>query len=53
MIRYKSIQQQTIENLQTTRALNAAQEQLMADLDFIAMMCDVELSREEEDDEQV
>lgn len=48
MFKYKSIQDQFIEAQQKNRLLESNIMQLQANLDFVAMMSDIEIDNEEE-----
>lgn len=48
MFKYKSIQDQFIETQQKNRLLESNIMQLQANLDFVAMMSDIEIDSEEE-----
>lgn len=48
MFKYKSIQDQFIEAQQKNRLLESNVMQLQANLDFVAMMSDIEIDNEEE-----
>lgn len=48
MFKYKSIQDQFIEAQQKNRLLESNIVQLQANLDFVAMMSDIEIDNEEE-----
>lgn len=48
MFKYKSIQDQFIEAQQKNRLLESDIMQLQANLDFVAMMSDIEIDNEEE-----
>lgn len=49
MFKYKSIQDQFIEAQQKNRLLESNVMQLQANLDFVAMMSDIEINNEEEE----
>ncbi len=49
MIKVKTVLQQLMDERKKNAALSARVEKLMSDMDYVAMMCDIEL--EEEDDE--
>lgn len=49
MIKVKTVLQQLIDERKKNAVLSARLEKLMSDVDYVAMMCDIEL--EEEDDE--
>lgn len=51
MFKYKTISEQLIEERKKNHLLSVKIEKLLSDMDYIAMMCDVEL--EEENDEQI
>ena len=51
MFKYKSIQDQFIETQQKNRLLESNIMQLKANLDFVAMMSDIEIDNEEEEAE--
>lgn len=51
MFKYKSIQDQFIETQQKNRLLESNIMQLQANLDFVAMMSDIEIDNEEEEAE--
>lgn len=51
MFKYKSIQDQFIETQQKNRLLESNIMQLQANLDFVAMMSDIEIDSEEEEAE--
>ena len=53
MFEYKSLQKQQMLLRKENKALIAEKEKLKADLDYIAMMTDIELETEVSDDEQV
>jgi hypothetical protein len=50
MFKYKSIQDQFIEAQQKNRLLESDIMQLQANLDFVAMMSDIEIDNEEEEE---
>lgn len=50
MFKYKSIQDQFIETQQKNRLLESNIMQLQANLDFVAMMSDIEIDNEEEEE---
>lgn len=49
MFKYKSIQDQFIEAQQKNRLLESNIMQLQANLDFVAMMSDIDIDNEEEE----
>lgn len=51
MFKYKSIKSQHVKIINQNKALKAQNEKLKADLDYIAMMTDVELENETEEEE--
>ena len=51
MFKYKSIQDQFIEAQQKNRLLESNVMQLQANLDFVAMMSDIDIENEEEEAE--
>jgi len=51
MFKYKSIQDQFIETQQKNRLLESNIMQLQANLDFVAMMSDIEIDNEEKEEE--
>ena len=51
MFKYKSIQDQFIETQQKNRLLESNIMKLQANLDFVAMMSDIEIDNEEEETE--
>ena len=51
MFKYKSIQDQFIEAQQKNRLLESNVMQLQANLDFVAMMSDIDIDNEEEEAE--
>lgn len=51
MFKYKNIQDQFIETQQKNRLLKSNIMQLQANLDFVAMMSDIEIDNEEEEAE--
>lgn len=51
MFKYKSIQDQFIEAQQKNRLLESNIMQLQANLDFVAMMSDIDIDNEEEEAE--
>lgn len=51
MFKYKSIQDQFIETQQKNRLLESNIMQLQANLDFVAMMSNIEIDSEEEEAE--
>ena len=51
MFKFKTVTEQLIEERKRNRALSVILEKILSDMDYIAMMCDVDL--EEENDEQV
>lgn len=50
MFKYKSVQDQFIETQQKNRLLESNIMQLQANLDFVAMMSDIEIDNEEEEE---
>lgn len=50
MFKYKSIQDQFIETQQKNRLLESNIMQLQANLDFVAMMSDIEIDNDEEEE---
>ena len=50
MFKYKNIQDQFIETQQKNRLLESNIMQLQANLDFVAMMSDIEIDNEEEEE---
>ncbi len=51
MFKVKTILQQLIDERKKNIVLSSEIEKLLSDVDYMAMMCDVDL--EEEDDEQI
>lgn len=51
MFKFKTISEQLIEERKKNQVLSVKIEKILSDMDYIAMMCDVEL--EEENDEQI
>ena len=51
MFKYKSIQDQFIETQQRNKLLESNIMKLQANLDFVAMMSDIEIDNEEEETE--
>ncbi len=51
MFKYKTISEQLIEERKKNQILSVKLKKILSDMDYIAMMCDVEL--EEENDEQI
>lgn len=51
MFKYKNIQDQFIETQQKNRLLESNIMKLQANLDFVAMMSDIEIDNEEEETE--
>lgn len=49
MIKVKTVLQQLIDERKKNAVLSGRLEKLISDMDYVAMMCDIEL--EEEDDE--
>lgn len=47
MIKVKTVLQQLIDERKKNALLSAKLERLTSDLDYVAMMCDVELEEEE------
>ncbi len=47
MFRYKTLQERLVEERRRVELLQSSQQQSKADIDYIAMMCDVELESEE------
>ena len=47
MFRYKTLQKRLVEERHRGEILQSSQQQSKADIDYIAMMCDVELETEE------
>ena len=52
MFKFKTISEQLIEERKKNRILAVKLEKLLSDMDYIAMMCDVELEEENEDAEE-
>lgn len=50
MFKYKSIQDQFIETQQRNKLLESNIMKLQANLDFVAMMSDIEIDNEEEEE---
>ena len=53
MFLYKSTKQQLLEERKKRKAAEKKLNQTSADLDYVAMMCDIELETEENTDEQI
>lgn len=53
MFKYRSVYQQVSVLRLENDALAAAQQQLEADLAYMAMMCDVDLEKEEEENDEI
>lgn len=53
MFRYKTLQERLVEEHRKVELLQSSQQQSKADIDYIAMMCDVELETEEIQEVQV
>ena len=53
MFEYKSLQKQQMLLRKENKVLLAENEKLKADMDYIAMMTDIELETEENEDEQI
>ena len=53
MFRYKTLEEQLIEERYKVEQLISSQHQSKADIDYIAMMCDVELDTEETQEVQI
>lgn len=51
MFKFKTISEQLIEERKKNQVLSVKLEKILSDMDYIAMMCDVEL--EEGNDEQI
>lgn len=51
MFKFKTISEQLIDERKKNQVLSVKLEKVLSDMDYIAMMCDVEL--EEENDEQI
>lgn len=49
MFKYKSVTQQLVEERKKNEALRANQQHSDADIEYIAMMCDVELETDGEE----